>query len=46
MPGMIVGLVISRNVHDYSLPLVLIVSGAFYTSLAYLILRRRASHKG
>jgi hypothetical protein len=26
IPGMIVGLVISRNVHDYSLPVVLIVS--------------------
>ena len=26
MPGMIVGLVISRNVHDYSLPVVLTVS--------------------
>jgi|HubBroStandDraft_2_1064218.scaffolds.fasta_scaffold2218826_1 hypothetical protein len=46
MPGMIVGLVISRNVHDYSLPVVLTVSAAFYTWLAYLFLRRRASHKG
>jgi hypothetical protein len=46
LPGMIVGLVISRNVHDYSLPVVLIVSAAFYTWLAYLLLRRRASRKG
>jgi hypothetical protein len=46
MPGMIVGLVVSHNVHDYSLPVVLIVSAAFYTWLVYLLLRRRASRKG
>ena len=33
LPGIIVG--VSARCHDYSLPLVLIVSAAFYTSLAF-----------
>jgi hypothetical protein len=40
MPGMVVGLAISRNVHTYSLPVVLVASGVSYSWLAYLLLRR------
>jgi hypothetical protein len=43
MPGMIVGLVLSRRVHDISFSVVLFVSAVFYSWIAYLCLR--AYHK-
>jgi hypothetical protein len=43
LPGFIVAISVSRNVHDYSLPVVLSVSTLFYAWITYLALR--AFHK-
>jgi hypothetical protein len=43
LPGLIVAMSVSRNVHDYSLPVVLSVSALFYAWITYLCLR--AFHK-